>query len=116
MYQKALRDDCHNFTLKFNKEDTIKTKWCEKEKKRKKKYHWFNPPFSTNVNNRVGEKFLKLVEKCFPKCISLYKLFNKNNMKISYKTCANMKQHILGHNSKAIKQHDTNKQKPLKNL
>ena len=35
-------------------------------------------------------------------------------MKVSYKTCANMKQHISGHNSKVIKQHDTNKQEPPK--
>ena len=114
MYQKALKDSGHNFNLKFNKEDTFKPNGGKKKRKKKRNIIWFNPPFSTNVNYRVGEKFLKLVEKCFPKGSSLYKLFNKNNMKISYKTCANMKQQISGHNSKVIKQHDTNKEEPLK--
>ena len=86
----------------------------KQKRKKKRNIIWFNPPFSTNVNFRVGEKFLKLVEKCFPKGSSLYKLFNKNNMKISYKTCTNMKQHISGHNSKVIKQQETNKQEPTK--
>ena len=86
----------------------------KRKEKRKEILFGSTPPFSTNVNYRVGEKFLKLVEKCFPKGSSLYKLFNKNNMKIRYKTCANMKQQISGHNSKVIKQHDANKEEPLK--
>ena len=114
VYQKALKDSGHNFTLKFNKEDAIKVNSDKQKRKKKRNIIWFNPPFSTNVNFRVGEKFLKLVEKCFPKGSSLYKLFNKNNMKISYKTCTNMKQHISGHNSKVIKQQETNKQEPTK--
>ena len=33
-------------------------------------------------------------------------------MKVSYRTCANMKQQIAGHNKTVIKQHETNKQLP----
>ena len=66
----------------------------KKKGKRKETILGSTPLFSTNVNYRVGKKFLKLVEKCFPKGNSLFKLLNKNNMKVTYKICANMKQQI----------------------
>ena len=52
-----------------------------------------------------------LVDKCFPKDGPLGKLFNRNTVKISYRTAPNMKQIISGHNKKILSQH-TDKPQP----
>ena len=45
---------------------------------------WFNPPYSKNVITRVGQKFLKLIDKHFPVGSKLRKVFNRNTVKVSY--------------------------------
>ena len=53
-----------------------------------------------NVRTKVGEKILKLVKASFPPSNSLHKIFNKNTIKISYRTTPNMSEIIKGHNRK----------------
>ena len=57
-----------------------------------------------NVKTPVGKKFLEEIDKCFPKNGPLGKLFNRNTLKISYRTAPNMKQIISGHNKKVLSQ------------
>ena len=81
---------CHTFLL--NKD----IKRC------KRKIIWFNPPYSKNVSTKVGNQFLKLINKHFPQYHKFYKLFNKNTVKISYSCMPKMENIINTHNKKII--------------
>jgi len=67
--------------------------------KRRRNILWFNTPFSKNVRTNFGRTFLSLVRKHFPAHHKLYKIFNKNNMKVSYSCMSNIDSFIKGHNS-----------------
>ena len=51
---------------------------------------------------KVGNQFLKLINKRFPRYHRFYKLFNKNNVKVSCSCMPNMKNIINTHNKKAF--------------
>ncbi|GFS12631.1 hypothetical protein ElyMa_004864100 [Elysia marginata] len=72
--------------------------------KRKRKITWYNPPLSGSVKTNVGKTFLKLINKHFPKTSNLYKIINKNTIKVSYSCLPNLKQAIINHNKRLIKQ------------
>ena len=57
---------------------------------------YFNLPYSRNVRALIGKKFLKLIDKCFPKHHPLNKIINRNTVKIGYKTA------ITRHNQKLL--------------
>ena len=68
----------------------------------------FNPPFSSNVETNVARKFLKLVQKHFSKhCY--HKIFNKNNIKVSYSCMDHMEKLIKKHNNNLLRKHGTSK-------
>ena len=67
---------------------------------RKRKIIWFNPPYSAQVSTNLTRVFNGLVKKHFRPNTLLGKLFNKNNLKLSYSTTANLGQIISGHNKK----------------
>ena len=50
---------------------------------------WFNPPFSQTVKTNVAKLFFRLLDKHFPKFHSLYKIFNRNIIIVSY-SCMNL--------------------------
>ena len=75
---------------------------------RSRKTLWFNSPFSSNVKTNVARKFLKLVKKHFNKhCY--HKIFNKNNIKVSYSCMDNMEKLVKKHNNNLLRKNDTNK-------
>ena len=51
----------------------------------------------------IGRRFLELIDKHFPNNSPLRKLFNRNNVKISYSCTKNMKSIIASNNSKLLK-------------
>ena len=57
---------------------------------------------SVNVSTNLGEKFLNLVSKCFPKGSALAKAFNRNNLKLSYRTMPNIGDKISAHNKQFL--------------
>ena len=61
---------------------------------------WYNPPFSKNVKTNVAKTFLKLLNKHFGKTHKYHKIFNRNNVKISYSCMNSMSKIINAHNSK----------------
>ena len=63
---------------------------------------WFNPPFSKNVSKNIGKYFLPLIQKHFPNNHKYHKIFNKNNVKVSYSSMTNIKSVINMHNKKVI--------------
>ena len=56
-----------------------------------------------NVATNVGRFFLNLINKHFPPQHKFSKIFNRNNMKISYSCMPNMKSRINIHNKKVTK-------------
>ena len=67
----------------------------------------FNSPFSSNVKTNVGTLFSNLLQKHFPRHYKYNKLFNKNNVKISYSCMPNMKSVIQNHNTNLLSNHTT---------
>ena len=64
--------------------------------------HRFNPPYSMNVQTNIGREFLNLVSKHFPKNHRYNKIFNKNNIKVSYSCTDNLQTIIKKHNRKIL--------------
>ena len=79
-----------------------------KKRNRKRNVTWFNPPFNSSVESNIGKIFLNLVIKHFPPGHKYHKIFNRNNLKISYSCMQNMEAIIKNHN-KAILLSDSNK-------
>ena len=99
IYQEALKKSGYNHQLTHQKSSSNKNK---DTKRRKRKIIWFNPPYSKNVSTKVGNQFLKLINKHFPRHHKFYKLFNKSNVKVSCSCMPNMKNIINTHNKKII--------------
>ena len=56
-----------------------------------------------NIATNVGRYFLNLVNKKFPPHHTFLKIFNRNNMKISYSCMINIKLRINIHNKTVAK-------------
>ena len=99
-YQAALDKSGYSYQLKYDPPTNINQ---PKKRQRKRRVIWWNPPYSVNVKTKVGKLFFKAVEKHFSKENPLSKIFNKNTLKMSYRTVPNMKNIISGHNNKLLK-------------
>ena len=73
-------------------------KETSKDKRRRRKITWFNPPYSKNVITNIGKKFFSLLSMCFPPENKPYKIINKNTIKLSYSCMNNIHQIITSHN------------------
>ena len=97
-YEKALKESGYDSKLYFNPTANKPNQG----KNRKRNIIWFNPPFSKSVITKVGQGFLNLLDKHFPKNHKLNKIFNRNTVKVSYSCTKNMKGYITSHNSKIL--------------
>ena len=100
-YQQALEKSGYDFKLKFVPQEKQATR---KNKARKRKITWYNPPWDSNVKTNLGRKFLLVVDKCFPKNHPLNKIFNRHTLKLSYSCMPNMKAVISSHNKNMLAQ------------
>ena len=103
IYQEALNRAGYCFDIKYIKSNKINGTIGSKKKARKRKILYFNPPFSLSVKTDVGRKFLELVSNCFPKGSQLYKIFNRNTVKMTYSCLPNMGVRIAGNNKNKLK-------------
>ena len=78
---------------------------------RGRKIIYFNPPYTKSVETDIGKKFLNLVKECFPKDNVLNKIFNKNNIKVTYSCLPSMGARISGSNKYKLKE---NKEEVIK--
>ena len=93
-YEKALKDSGYkNVNLKYREQ-----KEQMKKNNRNRKKIWFNPTFSKQVSTNIAKRFLNLRDQHFPKQHRLYKIFNRNNVKVSYSCTENMSSFISSHN------------------
>ena len=100
-YEKGLRESGYNPNLNFQTRPKAK-------RKRNRKIIWFNPPFNKSVSTNIAKKFLLLLDKHFPRNNPLHKIFNRNNVKVSYSCTENI--------SKIIKRTSKNKMKAKKDV
>jgi len=84
-YNEILEKCGYKDKLMYKNEPTNK-----KKRQRNRNITWFNPPFNKNVKTKVGESFLKLVDKHFRNNSKLNKIFNRNTLKVSYSCMNNM--------------------------
>ena len=98
IYQEALDKSGYNHKLTFQKTSTNNTQ----RRQRKRNIIWFNPPFSKSVVTKISKTFLRLIDKYFPSHHKLHKLFNQNNVKISYSCMPNVKSIINKHNKTVL--------------
>ena len=100
LYQESINRSGYKYTLKFDpKASDPPTK---KKSRKKRNCLYFNPPYNHTVTTNIGKEFLALLNKCFPPGNPLRKIFNRNNVKISYSTTPNMAQIISGNNAKIL--------------
>ena len=71
----------------------------------------FNPPYSVNVQTNIGKTFLQLTNKLFPKANKFHKIFNRNNVKVSYSCLRNFASMIKLHNNKIMPEEEAQDQR-----
>ena len=71
---------------------------------------WFNPLYSVKVETNIGKTFLKLIEKNFPKTNKFHKIFNRNNVKVSYSCLPNFANMIKSLNNRILSEEKTQDQ------
>ena len=98
-YQEALDRAGYNHQLLYQEPDPAAPP-PPSRRTRSRKVTWFNPPFSQSISTNIGQKFLNLVDSCFPPDHELRKVVNRNTIKISYSTMPNMAQQVNQHNTK----------------
>ena len=68
---------------------------------------WFNPSFNNQASPNIGKAFFYLLRKQFPINHRLYKIYNKNNIKVSDNCTRNLENIIAAQNNKLINQHES---------
>ena len=97
-YQQALKSSGYEYKLKFTTPNEV----GKEKRKRSRQILWYNPPYSRNVATNIGKIFLSLLKTEFHKRHMLHKLFNNNNVKVSYSCMNNMQDAINKHNKSKI--------------
>ena len=67
-------------------------------KNRKKRIVCFEPPYTPNISTNISRELFSLLGKHFSETHQLHKLFNRNNVKVSYSSLPNFKSVINGYN------------------
>ena len=98
IYQEALKKSGYDNTLEY-----IPNKPTPTNKTRKRNIIWFNPLFNKNLTTKIGKSFLQLIDLHFGKNHKLHKLFNRNNVKVSYSCTESIKTIIDSHNKKVLR-------------
>ena len=95
-YNKALAESGYNEKIVYSENQT------SKKRQRSRNIIWYNPPFSINVRTNIAHKFLQLISRHFPKGHKLHKVFNRNNVKVSYSCMPNVGSIISSHNKSVL--------------
>ena len=98
-YQEALQKSGYTTDLEYEPPAEPQA-LIDAKKTRKRKILWYNPPFDQNVSTNIARRFLALVSEHFPCGHPYRKLFNRNNVKVSYCTMPNMAAIISSHNAR----------------
>ena len=101
IYEDALKRSTFNMKLSYS--EGYKSTPTQSKTTRKRNIIWFtDSPYSKNVKTNVAQKFLRLIDKHFPK-YRINKILNRNSIKVSYSCMPNVKSNISSHNHCALK-------------
>ena len=106
-YNKALKESGYKDKIKF--QETEKAQ--KKQRNRKRKIIWYNPPFCNSVKSNIARKFINLIKKHFNKKHPLYKIFNNNSINISYSCMPSIAEIITSHNRRILESGPVNENK-----
>ena len=102
-YESALKQGGHVKKLMFTERKKPATHTIQNSRKnRQRNIIWLNSPYSMNIQTIIGREFLNLVDKHFPKNHRYNKIFNKNNIKVSYSCRDNLQTIIKRHNREIL--------------
>ena len=97
-YEEAIkRSGYSNISLSFHQSSPSHVK-----RQRHCNIIWFNTSYSRAVITNVAKKFLQLIDLHFPPSSIFHKIFNRNNVKVSYCCTQNVGNIIKSHNKKLI--------------
>ena len=113
-YQPALEKSGYREKLTYVKEETKQTDQFNSTSKnlsrnKTRKIIWFNPPFNNEVTTNIGKEFFPLLNKHFSSSNKYHKIFNKNNIKLSYSCMPNMKSTIINNQNTSRLNNSDNK-------
>lgn len=103
-YQEALKQSGYDYILKYKPQLGNQ---MNSKRRRNRNVTWFNPPYSCSISTKIGGKFFRLLDRCFPPNHQLYKILNRNTVKISYSCMPNIGQTISAHNNKCLRNNET---------
>ena len=101
-YEQRLASCGYNKKLTYQKQRENIENLKNIGKNRKRNIIWFNPSYSKSLKTKISKYFFRLLNKHFPPGHKLYKIFNKNTLKLSYSCMPNLKAKIDGHNKKIL--------------
>ena len=99
VYQEALNQAGHKYNMVYDASVGLEKK---KKRKRQRDICYFNPPFTASVSTCVARMFLDLIDKHFPKGHPLHRFFNRNTVKVSYRSMRNIKAIVDSHNRRIL--------------
>ena len=92
----------YNEKLTYQQQGENIEKYKNTGKNRKHDIIWLNQTYSKLLKRNISKYFLRLFNKHFPPGHKLYKIFNKNTLKLSYSCLPNLKAKIDGHYQKIL--------------
>ena len=96
LYNSALRNSGFNENIKFTKDRP-------NHRTRKRKIIFYNPPFDESISSTpIGKIFLELIDKWFPVESDINRIFNKQNLKISYSNMPSVDRILKAKNQKLL--------------
>ena len=107
LYNEGLKQAGYKDKIKFIRKENNDNNVGSK-RSRKRKIIYFCPPWNDALATNLGRRFLELIDHHFPRDSPLHKLFNRNNVKISYSCTKNVKTIISNKNNKLLKPDNNN--------
>ena len=97
--QEALRRAGYTEELIYQPEEVANR---PRRRQRKRQVMWFNPPYCMSLKTKVGQRFLNILDTCFPADNPLHRVFNRHTVQLSYRTMPSLAKIISGHNAKVV--------------
>ena len=91
----------------YERVDTTSNCNMKRPRNRRRNTIWFNPPYTATVKTNIGKEFFRLLNKHFPKHSLFHKLFNRNNVTLSYSCTPSMSSIISSYNGELLQEKPT---------